>query len=665
MSKDTCKTYDNFKTDAECINWLERGTIEANNQYLQTLSEFCIGDNLKNIDCIDNCSKKIPNATETICAKSIIEYCEEKNKYFPLDPILADDICYSFCSTTQDTSLKSRCDSSISKSCKLVYPQEGSSNSNCDCFYEQTTKIGKENLDSENVEPEIRNLGVVCVLSSCRGSGYKTEPLKESAKNCPPCVQLNGINRGIGGVSNVTQTNVCTVITETTAGGDNTTTSDGNNKTETGGSNTTNVGSSTLNLDGLSSITPNILNISIVTGVFFVTVCLVSLYVAFYDQKSSPTLKFVEVAGILTVWVLITIILYYNDIFIIKNLDPNKIIGGIDSIANINNDNPEINNNCPAGFYCPSGEMSSAKECKIGSYCKAGSSSEMNCPSGFYCSIPSKKVICPKGYYCKEEKLTSLKETDKCPIGYYCGKGGNWPPVLCHPGYYCKTGGMSSEIECPIGYYCPTGANSTPILCPKGYYCDKQGISSLGSIYKCPAGSYCPIGGNSKPIICPSGSYCPLGSSSSKLCDIGYYQPEKGKGSCIICPAGSYCPSGSKLNILCDAGYYQSEQGKGSCIICPAGQYCGNLNDNNGKGTVKPASPDGIYTSWEAGYYYNNAYVKDNGSVLQDVKFCPAGAGWPNFYTGTGTNGRSYLYGSPTNPTWCTSWLPEAIKNLR
>ena len=32
MSIDTCKTYDNFKNDTECIKWLESSTVEANKQ---------------------------------------------------------------------------------------------------------------------------------------------------------------------------------------------------------------------------------------------------------------------------------------------------------------------------------------------------------------------------------------------------------------------------------------------------------------------------------------------------------------------------------------------------------------------------------------------------------------------------------------------------------
>lgn len=567
MSKDTCKTYYNFKNDTECIKWLENGSIDANNQHLKTLSEFCVGDNLKKEDCIDNCSKIHPTTKEPICAKSIIDYCEQKNKYFPLEPILEDDICYSFCSTTQDTALKSRCDNSISKSCNLVYPQKGSSNSNCDCFYEQNTKIGKDNLDKEKVEPEIRNLGVVCVLSSCKGSGYKTETLKESATNCPPCVQLNGINQNIGGVSNVIQNNTCTVIKTTTEGG-NTSTSGGGNTSTSGSGNTSTIGSSTLNLDDSSStITPNILNISIVAGVFFITTFSVAIYVTLYDKKSSPLLKFFEVVVFFVFWGLIIAILYFIEIFSIKHLDPDKIIDNINSISNINNDEPEINNNCPAGFYCSSGEMSSAVECKIGSYCKSGTSSEMNCPYGFYCSIPSKKVACPKGYYCKEERLTSLKESNKCPIGHYCDKGGNWPPVKCHPGYYCTKTGMSLEVECPIGYYCPTGADKNPILCPRGYYCYEKGISSLGTKYKCPAGKYCPNGGNSTPINCPVGNYCPGGDYEPIKCEQGQYQNQNGQASCKNISEGYYVTSPSDEQKQCPKDFY-CPGGKGGLIKC-------------------------------------------------------------------------------------------------
>ena len=571
MSKDTCKTYDNFKNDSECIKWLESGALEANNQYLNTLSNFCVGDNLKKKDCIENCSRINPTTKVPICASSIMEYCEQKNKYSPLEPILKDDICYSFCNNTQEMAYKSRCDSAVSKSCNLIYTNEGSSNSNCDCFYEQNTKIGKENLDTDEVEKSIRNLGVVCVLSTCRGAGYKTEELKKSASNCPPCVQINGINQNIGGVQNAIQNNTCTVIKTTTQSGDDETTSSGNE----------NIPSTSLTVDGDSSTLteglyinkPNYNKIFWASVICLSTILILLFIVAFYQKKTSSVLKVFEIFGFCVFLVVIVAVLYSNNFFSDKKLDESKL-DGIDLQAN--NDDPEINNNCPPGFYCSSGEMSSAVECKIGSYCKAGTSSEINCPSGFYCSIPSKIVPCPKGYYCTEERLTSLKESNKCPIGHYCDKGGNWPPVKCHPGYYCTKTGMISELECPIGYYCPTGADKNPIPFPIGYFCDEKGISSLGTKYKCPVGKYCPIGKNTTPVICPEGTYCPGGNDKPTICPDGKYQNQKGQSSCKNISEGYHVTSPSSEQIQCPKNFY-CPGGTGGLIRCPSSTW---LSDN-------------------------------------------------------------------------------------
>ena len=261
------------------------------------------------------------------------------------------------------------------------------------------------------------------------------------------------------------------------------------------------------------------------------------------------------------------------DIFLIKNLDADKLIKEIDSIFNINTDEPK--SDCPIGYYC-SQESGPILCTKTGSYC-GGSSKEDDCPSGWYCENPSSRFLCPEGYYCPDEKLTSYTESNKCPIGYYCSKGGNWPPVKCHPGYYCKTRGMRSELEweCPIGYYCPTGADNNPIRCPSGYYCDEYGISSLGTRYKCPAGKYCPNGGNSTPINCPSGNYCPGGDYEPKPCPFGQYQNQNGQKSCKNISEGYYVTSSSSNQIICPKDFY-CPGGGGGKIKCPRSTWDSN-----------------------------------------------------------------------------------------
>jgi hypothetical protein len=659
--KEFCQTHEQFVNEPICIKWLKSENKDAKTQYFKTLSDFCVGGNLRKKECVDNCKLSLPS-----CEKGIIDYCQQKIKYHPLEPVLEDPLCDSLCAITTNDSVKTLCDVIVKKSCDQIYPQTGATNSNCNCFYENTTKIGKQNLDLEDVDEDIRSLPVVCTLSSCRGSGYKTIAQKDSASKCPPCVQINGVRKNIGDVSNITQINQCSVIQTGLA-------------SMTGMTGPDALFSSSMT--GTSTIPPKeeeevkiVKNYKaiILAGTILFLILIYSI--SFIEIYKKPLYYY----GILSLLFgfLVAGCFYLDSINIFfssqriyeKSKTAEQLLGDINKLTIEESQQPI--KDCPVGYYCPSGEKASAIKCSNGSYCP-GNLNEINCPSGYYCPDPNQKNICPPGYYCESQKLTKLMDDHKCPIGNYCDKGGNWPPVKCPEGSYCPNPGMISEMSCPIGSYCPNTGMSSPIICPSGYYCNTGGISDLISIYKCPIGFYCPTGGNSPPVICPNTTYCGNpGNYAPPKCQAGYYCKDGGNLQPVKCPAGSYCPAGSSSPILCEPGYYQPKTEQSSCIRCPAGQYCGDLNVNGGKGTVNPSPADGVYTvdgSIFDSTQWNNSFVRNNGATKQDVEFCPSGAGWPSLYTGDGTTGRSYLSGNPTNPTCCTNWYPSTCtpKNIR
>ena len=682
--KEFCQTHEQFTNEPICIKWLKSENKDAKTQYLKTLSDFCVGDNLEKTECVDNCKLSLGS-----CEKGIIDYCQQKITYYPLEPVLEDPLCDSLCATTTNDSAKTLCDVIVKKSCDQIYPQTGATNSNCNCFFENTTKIGKQNLDSEDIDEDVRSLPVVCTLSSCRGSGYKTIAQKDAAGKCPPCVQINGVRKNIGDVSNVIQSNQCSVI-QTGAGsmtGSFSSSMTGSTGSMTGsitgtipGSSDT--GSNGSSMSGTSSIPPEEVKIVknykaiIATGIiiFLLTICSIS-FIEIYEKPSYYYGILIFLFGSV-----ITGCVYLNSINILfssreqtdtkNDKTAEQLLREIEEINRLEQQSKETIKDCPVGYYCPGGDKNSATECSTGSYCP-GNLYEINCPVGYYCPVPSQKNICPPGYYCGSQKLTKFGDEYKCPKGNYCSRGGNWPPVKSQKGSYCPDPGMISEMSCPIGYYCPDSGMSSPKICPSGYYCNTGGISDLISIYKCPIGYYCPTGGNSNPVICPNTTYCgDPGYYDPPKCQPGYYCKDGGNIQPVKCPTGSYCPTGSSAPILCDPGYYQPKIGQSSCIRCPAGQYCGDTTVNGGKGTVNPSSPDGVYTSdasWTDSTQWNNAFVRNNGATKQDVEFCPGGAGWPSLYTANGTTGRSYLSGNPTNPTCCTNWYPStcAAKDLR
>lgn len=67
--------------------------------------------------------------------------------------------------------------------------------------------------------------------------------------------------------------------------------------------------------------------------------------------------------------------------------------------------------NCPAGYYCQSGQQ---YPCDEGRLCPEGSGSQGNCPAGSFCSPDAATPqYCTPGYYCPENSSAPTK----CPVG--------------------------------------------------------------------------------------------------------------------------------------------------------------------------------------------------------------------------------------------------------
>ena len=318
---------------------------------------------------------------------------------------------------------------------------------------------------------------------------------------------------------------------------------------------------------------------------------------------------------------------------------------------------------CPPGFYCPSGTTDfSLNICPKGYYCPAGTTNnhEYPCPSGTYNPIIGATsntfcVNCDPGKYCSGTGLYAVSGTcnggfictgssdtptpsgsggEECIPGYYCPSGGN-VMIFCKAGYYCETYGLSAPTGlCDSGYYCTGGStisNPTSItggICPAGHYCPSGSISPI----PCKAGTYNPNTGESSIsacTICSAGRYCQgTGlTSDSGSCTAGFYCPEGSVTSkANICPAGSYCPAGYGINVLTTGGYYQWRKGQSNRLNCPVGYYC------RGNGVTKPTICNiGLYCTirmWTNVYNrcprgtYNPVYGR---SVLGHCLPCPAG----------------------------------------
>ncbi len=277
---------------------------------------------------------------------------------------------------------------------------------------------------------------------------------------------------------------------------------------------------------------------------------------------------------------------------------------------------------CPQGFQCQNGEVSS---CPPGTTSAAGKTEcNAGCEANYYTNNKNQCEACTNGTWSNGGNAT---QCGACPGGTYglgigkgcqsCGAdkytnnvgstsasacktcGGrvyNDGLKCCQTGKLLKKNNNGEEVCTP----CPSGAKScnnwTDIICKAGYYLDGTSCKSCGTGKTSPAGStsasacVCKVGyysNGNKCLACPKGSYCTggvkttcpagkytdsQGQSSCKTCPAGKYTDSQGQSSCKSCPKGSYCTGGVKTT--CSSGTYTDSQGQSSCKTCPVGYYC-------------------------------------------------------------------------------------------
>jgi hypothetical protein len=154
-----------------------------------------------------------------------------------------------------------------------------------------------------------------------------------------------------------------------------------------------------------------------------------------------------------------------------------------------------LNNQCPAGYYCPTGATApvvcplgsycplgsaSATACTTaGSYCPAGSSAQRPCPGGSYCSSVSAIVQCPAGTYCTAGSTAASNQLTCSSIGAYCAAGSS-AQGTCPKGSYCPN--AATQNFCPKGMFCASVGYTAPSgNCSAGYLCDSGSINAYGA----------------------------------------------------------------------------------------------------------------------------------------------------------------------------------------
>jgi hypothetical protein len=197
-----CNSWELFKTNNYCNKWLLNDP-NGLNTYKNILQNHCTNINLNSTDCKD-CFILESNP----CGKEIINYCN--NLILENKPVLTDPVCSRFCNK-QNNKYKIDCDVIYYKSCKNIYPQIGFSGENCDCFYDSNTINGVENLNNNSIPESSWNYGVLCILESFRGLGYKTNIMLNSIENCPSCIQINTMAYNNGNLQNINLINNCEI----------------------------------------------------------------------------------------------------------------------------------------------------------------------------------------------------------------------------------------------------------------------------------------------------------------------------------------------------------------------------------------------------------------------------------------------------------------------
>lgn len=266
------------------------------------------------------------------------------------------------------------------------------------------------------------------------------------------------------------------------------------------------------------------------------------------------------------------------------------------------------------GYYCPEGALLPT-ECPNGKFSERGAGSEAGCTlcnAGYYCVREvtiAYKVKCPAGHYCPEgemyprpcpkgtsnpwEKGDSVNKCQTCPAGTNCNKAGiaRHENNLCPPGFYCPKKTFS-PVACPSGTWRPNqgGTTAGPVV-----YTRNQGSGLKAGCYYCLPGYYCPKRATTIPEICRAGTFCARGSVGHKNCPPGYYC-RAGSGKPTPCPKGFYCSGRSERYFKCQNGTYCPEKSS-SEIACPAGMYGSGSIDNHSIATGCRACGRGLYST--------------------------------------------------------------------
>ena len=269
-----------------------------------------------------------------------------------------------------------------------------------------------------------------------------------------------------------------------------------------------------------------------------------------------------------------------------------------------------VQNECPNGSFCETGSVQ-PKPCPDGYYtdgpepnctpCSAGevciqidgtgATGGQECPAGFYCpggDVSPLPVPCPRGTLGIGTGLADESDCSDCEPGEYCSYyGATTPTGLCAAGYFCpesRNRSESAEIMpdtpddlylCPAHYYCVAGSIE-PEPCPEGTFRNEKGGRSEASCQNCGPGKYCP-GFGQGPQPCEAGFICENGAKVSDPSAEKDQTADREAEGGYICPAGYYCLSDAVLETPCPAGTYNSQTGgtdDSACEPCDEGFYC-------------------------------------------------------------------------------------------
>ena len=302
---------------------------------------------------------------------------------------------------------------------------------------------------------------------------------------------------------------------------------------------------------------------------------------------------------------------------------------------------------CESGSYQPNEGQSDCLVCPPGLFCNQNNgvtavTTPQECPQGYYCPSGTGFTFrpCPAGSYSNRTGLESEADCEMCPPGLYCeGIALTEPSGFCFPGYFCTgcshsptpnnftisenendTNGLiwTGNGECPNGFYCPQGSR-VPIACPQGTFSQTRCVTNVTGCELCPSGRFCAFTG---PVMveqappCAPGFVCTGGSPTPT--------PDFGSHFGYPCPVGFYCEEGAVIELSCEPGTYNPDFAQSSCFNCTAGMMCAFSNMT----APIPCLP-GYYcpegTAIAAACAEGTFSTSTNLSSVEDCTFCDSG----------------------------------------